>query len=104
MKKYKHTTAYEEESRFFFGALAVFFVVFCLYMYSVSSAVAHVVMRKEVDAQISELSASVSQLESEYIELQHSVSSDIAGMKGFVVADTKIFIDADEGTLVLSRN
>jgi hypothetical protein len=73
-------------------------------VYSISSAVAHVVIRKEVDSSISELSTSVSQLEAEYIELQHSVSSDIATMKGFVFADKKIFIDTTADTLVLSQN
>ena len=64
----------------------------------------HVVMRKETDTQISELATAVSELEAQYIDMQHSVSSDIATMRGFVVADKKIFIDRSEGTLVLLQN
>ncbi len=104
MRKYKRTTAYAEETRFFYGALTLLCITFIVYMYSISAAVAQVVMRKEVDSRISELSASVSQLESKYIELQHAVSNDIATMKGFVPAEKKVFIDTTSDTLVLSRN
>ena len=104
MKKYTRTTAYKDESRLFYMAIATFVVVFCTYVYFVSTSVAHVVMRKEVDANIATLATSVSQLEAEYIEIQHSVSNDIATHKGFIVADSKIFIDKTEDTLVLSTN
>ncbi len=104
MKKHKSITPYTDESRIFYATLCIFSIVFFAYVYSISSAVAHVVMRKEIDTNISELSASVSKLEAEYIELQHSVSSDIATMKGFVAVDKKIFIDTSADTLVLSQN
>ncbi len=104
MRKHTRTTAYKDESRLFYIAIATFFVVFCTYVYFVSTSVAHVVMRKEVDTNISALSTTVSQLEAKYIEIQHSVSNDIATHKGYIVADSKIFIDKTEDTLVLSRN
>lgn len=104
MKKYTSTTAYKDESRLFCIAIAVLITVSGSYVYFVSTSVAHVVMRKEVDSNIASLATSVSQLESEYIEIQHSVSNDIATHKGFVIADTKIFIDKAEDTLVLSKN
>jgi hypothetical protein len=66
--------------------------------------VADVVMRKEVDSQITELATSIGQLEAEYIEMQHSLSNDIATHRGFVAVDTKIFIDKSEDTLVLNQN
>ena len=104
MRKYKSTVAYKDESRIFYGAFASCIVVFCAYMYFVSASIVHVVMRKEVDAQIATLGTRVGQLESQYIEIQHTVSSDVATLKGFVVADKKIFIDRTEDTLVVSRN
>jgi hypothetical protein len=79
-------------------------VILVAYMYFVSESIAHVVMRKEVDSQLSLLNSSVSQLESTYIERQHAVSSDFASLQGFVTAEKKIFIDRTEDTLVLSRN
>ncbi len=73
-------------------------------MYFVSATIADVVIRKEVDKEISSLGTKVSQLESEYIEMQHSVSSEIATREGYVVANKKIFIDRTEDTLVFSGN
>jgi len=104
MKKHPRTTAYKDESRLFYIALTVFAAVFCTYVYFVSTAVAHVVMRKEIDTNIGTLRADVSQLEAKYIEIQHSVSNDIATHKGYLIAGSKIFIDKTEARLVLSRN
>lgn len=73
-------------------------------MYFVSASIVHVVMRKEVDAQIAQLNSSVSQLEAEYIERQHEVSNDFATQQGFVAVEKKIFIDRTTDTLVLSHN
>ncbi len=67
-------------------------------------SIADVVMRKEVDTQISALGTTISQLEGDYIEMQHSLSNDIASLKGFVAVESKVFIDTDEETLVLRSN
>lgn len=104
MKRHTYTAAYRDESRLFYIALTSFLTVFSLYIYFVSSSIVSVVMREEVDSDISVLSTKVGQLEAEYIEKQHAVSSDIAEMRGFVMADKKIFIDRTTDTLVLSRN
>ncbi len=92
---------YKDESRLFYTALALCCVVVFGYVYFVSQSVMHVVMRKEVDTQLVELAATVSELEAEYIEEQHAVSNDIATMRGFVIAKNKIFIDKGSDTLVL---
>ena len=63
-----------------------------------------VVMRKEIDSQLSVLNSSVSKMEAQYIEIQHSVSSDFATLQGFVVNKDKIFIDRTNNTLLLTRN
>lgn len=104
MKKYSKTAVYKDESRLFYSALAVLVIAVCAYMYFVSSAIANVVMRKEADTHIAELTTKVGELEAEYIERQHTISSEIASLQGFVVTDTKIFIDKTPGTLVLSQN
>lgn len=105
MKKRRYTTAtYGDESRLFYVALFSCFIVAAAYMYFLSLSVVHVVMRQEIDGEIRELNTQVSQLESAYIEKQHAVSSEIATLHGFVMADKKIFIDRTADTLVLSRN
>ncbi len=104
MNKYHYISAYKDESRLFYFALSAFFVVFLSYMYFLSSSVMNVVMRMEVDREIATLGTNVGRLEAEYIEMQHSVSSDIATLQGYVVLDKKVFIDKAEDTLVLLQN
>ena len=104
MRKHKETILYKDESRLFYVALFACVAVFVTYMYFVSASVMNVVMRKETDAQIREIATQVGQLEAQYIDMQHSVSSDIATLRGFVVADQKIFIDRQADTLVLLQN
>ena len=104
MRRRKTTAVYKDESKVFYLALSSCIVVLCSYMYFVSMSVVDVVMRKEVDKEIASLGTKVSQLESAYIEMQHSVSREIATREGYVVADKKIFIDRTEDTLVFSGN
>ncbi len=104
MSKYSKTTAYRDESRLFYIALSSFVIVFVSYMYFLSSSVMNVVMRKEVDTQIAALGTTVGDLEAEYIEMQHSVSNEVATLQGYVTVDKKIFIDKTEDTLVLLQN
>lgn len=76
--------------------------LFILYIYFVSASVWHVVMRTEIDQEITVISSSISELESKYIEAQHRVSSDIASLQGYEKASSKIFIDRNKDSLVLS--
>lgn len=93
---------YQDERLLFFGALSLLCFVFILYTYFVSLSVVHVVMRKEVSNEITELSSYVGQLESQYIEAQHAMSEDIASLDGFVRTDEKVFIERTPASLVLS--
>jgi hypothetical protein len=104
MRNNAHSTVYKDESRLFYAALVTFAAVFLAYVYFVSVSVADVVMRKEVDEQISGVGTTIGRLEADYIEMQHALSSGAAVHKGFVAVDTKIFIDTAEDTLVLHSN
>ncbi len=104
MRRQNTKLLYKDEPKLFYVALFSCLSVVLGYMYFVSQSVMHVVLRKEADTQLVELAASVSQLEAAYIEEQHSVSSDIASMRGFVLAEDKIFIDKSDDTLVLLQN
>ncbi len=95
---------YDTERKWFYAALGFFLLAVCAYIYFLSASVVHVVMRKEVDREMSALNSSISLLEAEYIEAQHSVSEQIATLRGFTLTDDKIYIDKSETTLVLSRN
>lgn len=104
MKKVSTTKIYADESRLFYIAVFSCVAVLLAYMYFLSTSIVHVVMRKEVDSQISDLRSKVSQLEASYIEKQHMVSNEIATRQGYVVTDKKIFIDKAGDTLVLLDN
>jgi hypothetical protein len=74
------------------------------YAYFLSASVVNVVMRKDVDAQLASAGTAMSELESDYIELQHALSADIATQKGFVAAPKKLFVDRTEGGFAFSHN
>lgn len=76
--------------------------LFALYMYLVSASVLHVVMRTEVHQEIASISSEISELEGEYIQAQHRVSSDIASLQGYTHTSLKIFIDKTPSSLVLN--
>ncbi len=98
------TTPYERERRFFYLALALLVITVAAYMYFLCASVVHVVMRKEIDKELGATGSYVSQLEAQYIEAQHSMSEEIAGMQGYVEAHDKIFIDRSDTNVALSRN
>ncbi len=100
----KITNPYDLESKLFYTALCALVMMAAAYMYFVSASVVHVVMRKEIGKEIATVHTTISQLEAAYIESQHTMSEGLANQKGFVKANSKIFIDATTPTLVLSRN
>ncbi len=96
------TALYEHEHLFLCAGIGLSLVFIVLYMYFLSASVVHVVMRKEIDKEIVALGSSLSTLETDFIEAQHAVSEDIASLKGYEHADSKVFIDRGETSLVLS--
>jgi uncharacterized membrane-anchored protein YitT (DUF2179 family) len=77
-------------------------MLFALYVYFVSASVVHVVMRTEISQEITKISSEISELEGEYIEAQHRVSSDIASLQGYTQTQSKVFIDKTPSSLVLN--
>jgi hypothetical protein len=73
-----------------------------MYMYFVSASVIHVVMRTEINQEITKLSSDISELEGKYIASQHRVSSEIASLQGYQETEERIFIDRNRDSLVLS--
>ncbi len=104
MNTTSRTTLYEQERKYLFLAFACLVASVTLYIYFLSASVVHVVMRKEVDKEITTVHTVLSTLETEYIEAQHAVSEDIASLRGFTQTDKKIYIDRTETALVLSIN
>lgn len=76
-------------------------VLFAAYVYLISASVVHVVMRTEVSQEMTKIASEISELESQYIEAQHRVSSDIASLQGYTQTAAKVFIDRTPSSLVL---
>lgn len=76
----------------------------CAYVYLLSATVVHVVMHKELRAQMNEVNSQIATLETEYIARQHAVSAEIATLDGFVATEHKVFIDRTPTSLVLGRS
>jgi hypothetical protein len=70
-------------------------------MYFVSVAVVEVVIRTEVSQDIQKIASEISTLESTYIKAQHTVSTDIALLRGYTKSSKKTFIDRGADSLVL---
>ncbi|MEX0913045.1 MAG: hypothetical protein WDZ56_00785 [Candidatus Paceibacterota bacterium] len=87
--------------------LVISFVAFSflcgLYMYLLSSSVIHVVISKEAEAKVYQVSSEIASLEAEYMEIQHSISREVVEKKGYIAAGQKIFIDRGNASLVTQR-
>lgn len=94
----------QADKRQVFAVLGVLVICFLLYVYFLSMSVVHVVIRQEMQQDITQLQTEISQLESQYIAAQHAISDEIAALDGYVSAADKIFIAREADRLVLSSN
>lgn len=92
------------EKMLFVGLSSLCMVLFALYIYFISAAVVHVVIRTEIGQEIAQISSEISELEGKYIAAQHKVSKDIASLQGYVQTQEKLFIDKTPSSLVLSTD
>ena len=92
----------QKEQRYLYIAMSTLLLLFAVYIYFVSATVMHVVVRKDVSSDISNLHSEISKLEAVYISAQHSVSADIATLEGFIISEDKIFVSRTPSSLALS--
>lgn len=100
----KYTKQCYRERHIFFVLISVIVVLSGAYIYFVSSAVAHVVVRKEVGSEITRIQAQISTLEAEYIVAKDAVAEEMAFSRGFLKNEEKIFVAKKATAMVLSRN
>ena len=84
--------------------LAIILGLLVAYFYLLSSSVLHVVVSREYTQARSEVASVITELEAEYIQMQHSVRHDIALQQGFVAAAEKTFVTPFDTTLVAGRD
>ncbi len=100
----KKAPTYHIERRLFYMGVSSLLVLMGAYMYFVSAAVAHVVVRKEVSQEITQTQTRISDLESQYIIAKDSVLEETALSKGFTKNEKKVFVTRTPASLVLSSN
>jgi hypothetical protein len=71
-----------------------------LYMYLLTMAVVHVVMRKEATELARTLESEIAALETEFMVAQHVVSSAIVKNQQFTQTSEKIFVKRNQDSLV----
>jgi hypothetical protein len=91
-----------KDRRIFFSALSLVLVLFAAYVYFVSAAVAHVVVRKELSQEITDMQTKISGLEAEYIIAKDGVGLDMALERGFTVKEDKVFVARKADAVALS--
>ncbi len=95
---------YTLERKLFYAGLLSVIVVSVAYVYFVSAAVAHVVVRKELSQEITKTQTRISDLETEYILAKDAVGEHTAFEKGFEKNEKKVFVTRAKSSLVLSRS
>jgi hypothetical protein len=75
-----------------------------LYLYFLNMSVVQVVMRTEHIQQLNQLNTEIALLESQFIQAQHEVASQLATLQGFDTETEKIFVSREQASLVLGGN
>ena len=74
-----------------------------MYMYFVSASVVHVIVRKEIDQDITRVSSKLSDLEASFITAKQAIDEDTITRHGFVFShDSKTYITKAPSSLVLA--
>lgn len=96
------TKTYNLERKLFYVAVSSVAMLSFAYVYFVSAAVAHVVVRKELSQEITNTQTHISDLESAYIVAKDSVGIDVANARGFEKNEEKVFVTKVSSNMALS--
>lgn len=77
------------ERRIFFLELFILAALCVAYAYCVSASIVHVIVRKEIDRSIAEVSSDISRLEASFIQAKDVVTLEYAKEYGFTVYKPK---------------
>ncbi len=96
------TTPYARKRNVFFVLLTILFIFVAGYMYFVSASIVHVIVRKEINREMSDVSSQISELESRYIAAKHAIDDEKIATLGFTRSPEKIYITRTPTNLVLA--
>lgn len=103
-KRAQQTRVYVIERRAFYAALSCVLVLSGAYVYFVSAAVAHVVVRKELSQDIRATELRISELESIYMETKNSIDEAAALGRGFEENEDRVFVTKKAANVALVTN
>jgi hypothetical protein len=103
MKRAVATTLYARERGLFFFALTCLSIAFSAYVYYLSAAVVHVVVREEIDADIARTTQLINDLEARYIEARRHITFEKAADRGFHTTSENVYLARTPTNLVLHR-
>ena len=99
------TTPYAREQRIFFAALSLLLIFFGAYVYLVSASIVNVIVRKEINQEITRINSHIGDLEAAYITAQQRVAEESIGEFGFATApQKKVYIARTSPNVVLVFN
>lgn len=104
MRRTAITKTYNTERKLFYAAVSTFALLCVGYVYFLSAGVAHVVVRKELNQEITETQTRISDLESEFIIAKNSVGAEAVAAHGFEMNEEKVFVTKVSSNVVLSLN
>lgn len=104
--KHIHTTTniHNAKRKFFYAGFLTLALLSVGYVYFVSAAVAHVVVRKELHQEMTKTQTRISDLESAYIIAKDAVGIDAVSSHGFEKNEEKVFVSKVSANAVLSLN
>jgi hypothetical protein len=82
---------------------AALVAAFSLYVYFITASVVQVVLRREVEQQLTDVTAEISELETKYVAAQNAISADAAAKRGYVAVSKKIYVDRTSTAVALSK-
>ncbi len=88
------------EKRIFWGLLGALLLSACFYIYFINSTVHNVVLRQNLESELSQLSLSIGSQEFEYIAKKSSVTLETAYALGFKDTENKSYLARNPDTKV----
>jgi hypothetical protein len=101
---YFHTALYGTKSRLLGGAGIICVISFACYTYFLAASVLNVVVRKQIDTDISTIHTTLDELEARYIVATTRINEETAKERGFIEREEKTYLTAKSNTVVLSTN
>lgn len=86
------TISYDNRVRFFWIMVVVSILSLSIYVYAVNATARNIVVRRDLEKQITSVSSSLNSLEFAYIELRNNITIELAYLYGFKEVRNPLYI------------